>query len=85
MDEIQATIKRDFDEHELKCLIKELNKLTSTSNYLSYFETHFYGNNSRVNYRMKNSKPLISIEFRSFNPNYSDNEIDCDDDLYETE
>ena len=85
LDEIQATIKRDFEEHELKCLIRELNELTSTSNYLSYFEGHFYGNNSRVNYRMRNSKPLVSIEFRSFNPDYSDNEINWDDDLYETD
>ena len=85
LDEIQATIKSDFYEHELKHLIKELNELTSTSNYLSYFEGHFYENNSSVNYRMKNSKPRVSIEFRSCNPNYSENEITWDDDLYDTD
>ena len=85
LDEIKATTEGNFEEHELKCLISELNKLTSTSKYLTYFEGHFYGNSSSVNYRMKSNLKRISIEFRNFYPNYSDNEINWDDDLYNTE
>src|SRR3954468_17582221 len=74
LETLQDIIEKDFEEHELKCLVSNLNEFTSTSLHLDFFEGYFYGDHSQVYYRMRNDRkiePRITINFRRFNPTNS--------------
>ena len=81
--------KKNMEEHELRCLIHELNTFTSNSYYLDSFEGYFYGNHSQVHYRMRNHQKIDHrsvINFRNFDNTQSNsyNDISFNDDGYET-
>ena len=42
MEDLRVTLEKDMEEHELSCLIHEVNTFTSNSYYLECFEGHFY-------------------------------------------
>ena len=69
LEDLRVTLEKDMEEHELSCLIHEVNTFTSNSYHLECFEGHFYGNHSQVHYRMRNHQKIdhrCIINFRNF-------------------
>ena len=74
LEKLQETIEGDFEEHELKCLVQELNNFTKNSKYIECFQGQFYGDFASVHYRLKNSRIYSLIKTLNILPdNTSEN------------
>jgi hypothetical protein len=74
LEKLQETIEGDFEEHELECLVRELNNFTKNSKYIECFQGQFYGDFASVHYRLKNSRIYSLIKTLNILPdNTSEN------------